>query len=383
MNGITRHLVPAAIIAIAVSGVTAVRADDGNSYVVTNLVSDISGAASIFDPNLKNSWGVTFSPGASPFWIADNAVGLSTLYDGAGNIVNLVVTIPCPPFSPGQGSSCPQTAAPSGLVWNPSSAFLVPNTGLQASFIWATEDGTISAWTNGLVPADNAVLAVNNSSNPTVAAGAVYKGLVFGTNTNGNFLFATNFRSGKIEVYAPANIVSHGMYVQVLPTCPQNCFQDPNIPVNYAPFGIENIDGDLFVTYAKQDQFLHDPVHGVGNGFVDVFDTNGNLLRRFASNGTLNAPWGVARASFGFGPFSGQILVGNFGDGKINAFDSDGNFLGMLNDATGQPISIDGLWKLTLGGGRNSSSNTLYFTAGPNGETDGLFGTIAPASPSD
>jgi uncharacterized protein (TIGR03118 family) len=135
------------------------------------------------------------------------------------------------------------------------------------------------------------------------------------------------------------------------------------------------------VAYAKQDQFLHDPVHGVGNGYVDVFDTNGNLLRRFASNGTLNAPWGIARASFGFGPFSGQILVGNFGDGKINAFDSDGNFLGQLNNASGQPISIDGLWKLTLGGGRNSSSNTLYFTAGPNGETDGLFGTIAPASP--
>jgi hypothetical protein len=228
---------------------------------------------------------VAFSPGASPFWVADNATGLSTLYDGAGNIVNLVVTIPCPP-QPGQGSSCPQTAAPTGLVWNPSSAFLVPGTSSPASFIWATEDGTISAWAGGLTPnPNNARLAVDNSVSPTATMGAVYKGLAVG-----------------------------------------------------------------------------------------------NLLQRFASRGPLNSPWGVARASAAFGLFSGDILVGNFGNGRISAFDSDGNFLGPLINSKGNLLHIDGLWTLTLGGGRNSRPDTVYFTAGPHLETDGLFGTITPVS---
>jgi uncharacterized protein (TIGR03118 family) len=157
-------------------------------------------------------------------------------------------------------------------------------------------------------------------------------------------------------------------------------FKDPNIPPGYAPFGIQNINGDLFVTYAKQDAAKHDDVAGRGNGFVDIFDTDGHLLRRFASRGLLNSPWGVARASFAFGRFSGDILVGNFGDGRINVFDSDGNLLDQLEGTNGRPLKIDGLWTLTLGGGAKSSSDTLYFTAGPNGETDGLFGTITPAS---
>ena len=165
-----------------------------------------------------------------------------------------------------------------------------------------------------------------------------------------------------------------------VPVTIDGAFIDPNIPAGYAPFGIQNIDGSLFVTYAKQDAAKHDDEAGPGHGFVDVFDTDGHLLRRFASRGPLNSPWGVARASLPFGRFSGDILVGNFGNGKIHAFDSDGNFLGALRDATGKPIAIDGLWTLTLGGGRNSNSSTLYFTAGPNGETDGLFGTITPAS---
>ena len=270
----------------------------------------------------------------------------------------------------------PTPAAPTGLVWNPTSGttgFLVPGTNLLATFIWDTEDGTLSAWTGGLTPPNQnqAVLAVDNSP------GAVYKGLVFGVNAKGVFLFATNFRAGTVDVFGPANSSSNGQYV---PITTDGGFTDPNIPAGYAPFGIQKIDGNLFVTYAKQNAAKHDDVAGAGHGFVDVFDTDGHLLRRFASRGPLNSPWGIARASYAFGGFSGDIVIGNFGNGQINAFDSDGNFLGALRDAKGKPLAIDGLWTLTLGGGRNSNSDTLYFTAGPNGETDGLFGTITPAS---
>jgi uncharacterized protein (TIGR03118 family) len=205
----------------------------------------------------------------------------------------------------------------------------------------------------------------------------VYKGLVTGVNIHGVFLFATNFNAGTIEVFAPNG--SAGFR----PATNQEIdgdFTDPKIPAGFAPFGIQNIDGNLFVTYAKQDPEKHDDVAGPGNGFVDIFDTDGHLLQRFASRGPLNSPWGVAGASFAFGRFSGDILVGNFGNGKINVFDSDGNFLATLRDINGKPLKIDGLWTLTLGGGRNSSSDTLYFTAGPNDETNGLFGTITPAS---
>jgi uncharacterized protein (TIGR03118 family) len=400
INLVSRRVGPAVFIAFTVSAAAPAvhagdrhRDDDDNRYVVTNLVSDIAKlGGNVIDPNLKNAWGVAFTPGASPFWIADNATGLSTLYDGDGTIVPLVVTIPCPP-SPGQGSSCPQTAAPTGMVWNPtastSTGFLVPLTGKLASFIWATEDGTISAWTGGLT---TAVLAVNNALNPNFTAGAVYKGLTTGVNATGVtvtppnmtdfvLLYVTNFRAGTIEVYGPAPAGSStGFYV---PVTTDGNFTDADIPHGYAPFGIQNINGNLFVTYAKQNAAKHDDVAGKGNGFVDVFDTDGHLLRRFASRGALNSPWGVARASFDFGQFSGDILVGNFGDGRINAFDSDGNFLGQLRDTNGKPISIDGLWTLTLGGGAKSSQDTMYFTAGPNGETDGLFGTIIPAQDID
>ena len=188
-----------------------------------------------------------------------------------------------------------------------------------------------------------------------------------------------SYELARLDVFGPAPSGSTtGFYA---PVQTDGGFADPNIPAGYAPFGIQNINGDLFVTYAKQKlPDKHDDKAGPGNGFVDVFDTDGNLLRRFASRGSLNSPWGVARASFAFGRFSGDILVGNFGNGKISVFDSRGRFLGLLRDINDNPIAIDGLWTLTLGGGRNSSSDTLYFTAGPNGEVDGLFGTITPAS---
>jgi uncharacterized protein (TIGR03118 family) len=250
--------------------------------------------------------------------------------------------------------------------------FLVPGTALPAAFIFATEDGTISAWAGNLTPSDQAVLAVDNSP-----GGAVYKGLVFGTNVHGVFLFATNFHAGTIDVFAPNG--SMGFRPATAQEI-EGSFSDPDIPSGFAPFGIQNINGDLFVTYAKQNAEKHDDVAGPGNGFVDIFDTNGHLLRRFASRGELNSPWGVARASFAFGRFSGDILVGNFGDGRIIAFGSGGHSHGSLNGADGKPLVIDGLWTLTLGGGRTSSSDTLYFTAGPNDEKDGLFGTITPTS---
>jgi uncharacterized protein (TIGR03118 family) len=262
-------------------------------------------------------------------------------------------------------------------VWNPSAAFLVPGTKIPAVFIFATEDGTISAWAGGLNPANNAVIAVDNSSSPSAASGAVYKGLVFGVNAKGGFLFATNFRSGRIDVFGPSG--TNGLFT---PAPTDGAFTDHDIPAGYAPFGIANIDGDLFVTYAKQNDQKHDDVAGNGHGFVDVFDTDGHLLRRFASRGSLDSPWGITRASFAFGRFSGKILIGNFGNGRINVFDDNGRFLDLLEDAYGNPLAIDGLWALTLGGGRNSDSDTLYFSAAPNKETNGLFGTIIPLSAS-
>jgi uncharacterized protein (TIGR03118 family) len=391
MKHFRRTMATAVIIVVCGIVNPAVRADDANDqgqgpnrYVVTILTSDLPGAPNT-DAVLQNAWGVAFTPGASPFWIADNATGCSTLYDGSG----IPQPQPPPPLRvklPLPGGMIPATAcqhndpnnppnptpaAPTGLVWNPTTTFLVPGTNKPATFIFDTEDGTISAWTGGLTPPDQAVLAVDKSP------GAVYKGLVFGTNVHGVFLFATNFRAGTIDVFAPNGMTG---YRAANSTEIDGSFTDPNIPAGFAPFGIQNINGNLFVTYAKQNAAKHDDVAGAGNGFVDIFDTDGHLLRRFASRGPLNSPWGVARASFAFGRFSGAILVGNFGNGMINAFDSDGSFLGELKDEKGKSLAIDGLWTLTLGGGKNSSSDTLYFTAGPNDESDGLFGTITPAS---
>ena len=378
MKQFGRHFGASTVIAVSIIAATTVHADDhgkANRYLVTPLTSNLQNIAPNQDPVLQNAWGVTFTPGASPFWIADNATGCSTLYDGAGVPVALKVAIPLPGGTPSP-TSCmpvppnanpaPTNAAPTGVVWNPT-GFLVPGTSITAVFIWATEDGTVSAWAPTLPDTSHAVEAVNNSPD------AVYKGLAVGTNTHGVFLYATDFRGAKIDVFAPPDF-SAATSTQI-----PGSFSDPDIPAGFAPFGIQNINGTLFVTYALQNNEKHDDVAGRGNGFVDVFDTDGNLLLRFASRRTLNSPWGVSRASFAFGRFSGDILIGNFGDGKITAFGSDGDFHGLLRDATTKkPLSIDGLWTITLGGGRNSNSDTLYFTAGPDSEMNGLFGTITP-----
>jgi uncharacterized protein (TIGR03118 family) len=390
MNLISRRVGPATVIAVAVIAATGVRADDrhhdsdDNRYVVTSLVSDISAlGGQKIDPVLQNGWGVAFTPSGSPFWINDNDTGCATLYDGTGVKQGLQVSIPlpggsipptdCKPFNFNNPPS-PTPAAPTGMIWNPSSAFVVPGSvsmtnpkGTQAIFIFDTEDGTVSAFPGN--PSNEAVLAVDNSQ---VGPGAVYKGLAFATNVHGAFLFATNFRAGTIDVIGPPSTPG-GLFTAATT---DGGFTDRDIPAGFAPFGIQYINGDLFVTYALQNAAKHDDVAGPGNGFVDVFDTNGFLLRRFASRGPLNSPWGVARASLAFGKFSGDILIGNFGNGKINVFDSHGHFIDELDDPSGKALVIDGLWTLTLGGGANSSPDTLYFTAGPNKEMDGRFGTI-------
>ena len=351
------------LLALPAAALAQSNAGSQGFYQQTNLVSDIAGVAKFTDSNLVNPWGLVHAP-QSPWWVADNGTGVSTLYNGHGVKVPLTVTIPPP-----GGSPAGTTAAPTGTIFNGTSGFVVSENGKSGSalFIFATEDGTISGWNPNVDPT-NAVLAVDRS---TVGAGAVYKGLAIGSNANGTFLFATNFRFGTVEKFN-----SNFKLVK--------SFTDPNVPNGYAPFGIQSNGGNLlYVTFALQNAQKHDDVAGPGNGFVNVFDTNGHLLRRFASRGALNSPWGVTRASFAFGRFSGDILVGNFGDGEISAFDSDGHFLGTLKDSENHPIVIDGLWTLTLGGGRTSSSDTLYFTAGPNGETNGLFGTITPVPTHD
>ncbi len=388
MCQLTRALRYTALIVLAAASTLTRAAEDDssvprNAYVVAPLVSNVAGSATVHDPVLRNAWGVAFSPAGSPFWVNDNGTGCATLYSGNGTKVPLQVSIPlpgnvvpaasCQPVDPNNPPN-PAPAAPTGMVWNPSAAFLVPGTTLPAVFIFATEDGTVSAWAGGLNPAANAVIAADNSSSPAAGNGAVYKGLVFGLSAKGGFLYATNFHAGTIDVFGPTG--SDGLFT---PATTDGGFADPDIPAGYAPFGIANIDGDLFVTYAQQNAAKHDDVAGSGHGFVDVFDTDGHLLRRFASRGSLNSPWAITRASFAFGRLSGRILIGNFGNGRINAFDDNGRFIDELDDAHGKPLVIDGLWTLTLGGGRGSSSDTLYFTAGPNGESDGLFGNIVPA----
>jgi uncharacterized protein (TIGR03118 family) len=344
-----------------------------SSFLQTNLISDTPGLAAVTDPNLVNPWGIAFAP-TGPFWINDNGTGLSTVYDGTGHpfpaSTPLVVTVPLPAGNTGTAS------APTGIVFNSTADFVVSANGKSgaAVFIFATEDGTISAW-SPTVNGTNGILEVNNSTTPSADSGAVYKGLAAGRNGNGNFLFAANFRAGTVDVFDKnfAKVTRAG------------AFTDTNIPAGFAPFGIQNIGGNLFVTYAKQNAQKHDDVAGPGNGYVDVFDTSGNLIRRFATQGTLNSPWGLAMAPAQFGSFGNDLLIGNFGDGHISAFDpASGALIGQLADVGNNPLTIDGLWGLAVGNGSNGSdSNSLYFTAGIGEEQHGLFGSLRPETPNE
>lgn len=322
-------------------------ATPGNSFVQHNLVSDIPGLASYTDPALVNPWGVSFGA-TSPFWVSDADSGVSTIYNSFGKKQALTVSIPGPLGSMGPGE-------PTGQVNNPNTA------NFQGSiFIFAGEDGVISGWSGGtsaLVKADNS------------AASAIYKGLAMASNSSGTFLYATDFHNGKIDVFD----TNFGQ------TSLSGSFTDPNLPAGYAPFNISASGNRLYVTYALQDALKEDDVACPGCGFLDVFDTDGNLVQRLVSAGALNAPWGLAWAPTGFGKFGGDLLVGNFGDGTINAYDpATGNWMAVLMDQNGNPISNEGLWALTFGnGGNGGSTNILYFTAGIEDETHGLFGSVS------
>jgi uncharacterized protein (TIGR03118 family) len=337
------------------------------SYHQTNLVSDIPGLALHTDSKLVNPWGLS-SSSTSPIWVSDNNAGVSTAYRGDGSALVLsgqqvAPEIPAPGNVPG--------GTPTGTVFNPTNDFQITKGGStgKAFFIFSTEDGTIAAWKPDS-DLQHAVLVADNSAARDRAGdvGAVYKGLAFASTSAGNFLYATNFRFGTVDVF-------DGGFHQVQMA---GAFDDPSIPSGFAPFGIQNLAGDLYVTYAKQDADKHDDVNGRGNGVVDVFSPAGVLLRRFASGGTLNSPWGLALAPPTFGNFHDDLLVGNFGDGRVNAFTQAGVFRGQLKSETNAPIQIDGLWGLRFGnGGAGGDPGTLFFAAGLNDETHGLFGSIA------
>ena len=337
-------------------------------YQQTNLVSDLPNIAAHQDPNLLNPWGLSHGP-TTPWWVSDNGAGVSTLYRGDGTAVPLVVTIPPP-----KGSPAGTIAAPTGNVFNGTSGFVVAtSSGAGPSlFIFATEDGTISGWNPSADPT-HAILAVDRS---TVSqggfVGAVYKGLAIASNASGTFIYATNFRFGTVEMFDSSfHLVRSFTDSRLVHTCPL-----PN--QCYAPFGIQTINGNLYVTYALQNAAHHDDVSGPAHGFVDVFDTNGNLIRQLVLHGRLNSPWGLALAPADFGLFSNALLVGNFGNGRINAFDlNTGEFLGQLRDQANNPITIDDLWGLAFGNDASAGKhNELFFTAGSNDEADGLFGKI-------
>ena len=314
-----------------------------------NLDSDIGGVAQLKDPNVVNPWGIAIS-NSGLVWVADNGRGVATVYYPDGRPVPnsaspLVVSIPA-------SATNTEGANPTGIVANSSQFFKISNgtNSLPAQFIFVNEDGVISGW-NQQLSNNQAFIAVDNGG-----SGAVYKGATRGFTSGHNFLYATNFHSGAVETY-DENFVLQASFP----------FADPNLPAGFAPFGIRNLNGQIFVTYAMQDNpaDAHDDVPGPGNGFVDIFDLNGQFVKRLVSNGALNSPWGLEIVQ-------GSLWVGNFGDGRINLYSSNGNFQGSAKDTFGNPLQFDGLWALIFG------HQGLYFTAGIVDENHGLFGVIFP-----
>ena len=314
-------------------------------YVQTNLTSDGAVAAANTDAHLKNSWGMSFGP-TTPFWISDQVTGVSTLYNGAGAAVPLVVTTP---------------PSPTGQVFNSTTSFSLGSSG-KALFIFDSLSGNIAAWNSG-----QGTTAVTKFS---ATDGSVFTGLALGTSGSADFLYAANFSKGRIDVFntnfAPATLSGN--------------FSDPNLPAGYSPYNIQAINGKLYVEYDTVNQTTHKPTNTPNSGIVDVFNTDGTFNERLVTNTHLNSPWGITQAPAGFGTFGGDILVGNFGDGTISAFDPSGAFQGVLSDGSGNAIVNSGLWALNFrASGSGFDPNALFFTAGINGEADGLFGEIAPA----
>jgi uncharacterized protein (TIGR03118 family) len=331
-------------LALALAGPASAHGGKGaDVYKKRNLVSDIDGVARITDPNLVNPWGLSFGP-TTPAWVADNGTNVSTLYSG-GVRKSIPVTLPLVVSVPG---------APTGTVFNPTGGFKL--NGMPARFLFDTESGTVLAWNAG-----TAAQVVATTPD------AIYKGLAIATKGAATLLYAANFHAGTIDVFNDA----------FAPVTVPGGFVDPNLPAGFAPFNIQEIAGFLVVAYAKQDAEAEDEVAGAGLGYVDVFDTRGHLLRRLISQGKLDAPWGLALAPRHFGAFSGDLLVGNFGDGAINAYDPrTGGFRGTLQNKDGNEIKINGLWALRFGNGVIGTPQTLLFTAGIGDEEHGLFGEI-------
>ncbi len=314
-----------------------------NVLTQTNLVSDIAGEAKMTDPNLKNPWGVSFSA-TSPFWVSNQGSGTSTLYDGAGNVVPLVVTVP---------GGTPPATGPTGQVFNSTSGFALPN-GSASNFIFDTLNGTIAGW-NGAA----GMSAVQVASTP----GAVYTGLALGSAGGSNYLYAAD-STGQIRVFDSS----------FKPVTLGGNFADPNAISGYVPFNVQTMGSNLYVTYAR----LTATGTGLSGGYVDEFDTSGNFMKRVATGGSLYAPWGMTLAPANFGGFGGDLLIGNFGNGEILAYNATTDaFVGTLMGADGKPIVNDFLWSLDFRtGGMNDNTNALYFTAGINNQKDGLFGEI-------
>ena len=293
-----------------------------------------------------NAWGLAFNPNGI-LWVSNNGSGTSTLYTEAGAKVPLVVTIPSATSSSG--------GVPTGTIFNATTDFAI-SPSAPSHFIFAGEDGTIAAWSGGT----QAVIVADRSG-----VGAVYKSIAMASNGGANFLYLTDFHNNEVDIFdASYHFVKS--------------FTDASVPAGFAPFGIHTVGGDLFVTFAKQKApDNHDDEAGVGNGYVDVFSPDGTMIKRFASTGSLNSPWAVVTAPVGFGPFAGDILIGNFGDGMIGAYDpGTGNFVGFLDGKNHKPVTIDGLWDLTFGPG--AGAGTLFFSAGPSDESHGLLGTLTP-----
>ncbi|HET6959451.1 MAG TPA: TIGR03118 family protein [Vicinamibacterales bacterium] len=351
-------------------------------YLQHNLVSDLPGVADLQDGSLVNSWGLVSST-TSPFWVSNNGTGTSTLYNTSGSTGPAVVKVGLTHLACG----CVMVPGdPTGVVFNgppltSGTGFVVSAGGASgpARFIFVSEDGSISGWNPGVPPPVPPPPLVSSQAIAVIPASDanVYKGVAIAATTKGDLLYATNFRAGTVDVF-------DGSW-----TKQPAAFSDPEIPVGFAPFGIQNIGGIIYVTYAKQDADKSDDVAGVGNGFVDAFTTDGTLIRRVASGETLNSPWGLAMAPAGFGKFSGDLLIGNFGDGRIQAFDVQhlrGNdrarFRGFLHGADGHQLRIDGLWALQFGNGAAAGPRTtLFFTAGPQEESHGLFGSLVATTP--
>jgi uncharacterized protein (TIGR03118 family) len=340
----------AGLLIVLAAPATARNINSINSYAVHNLQSDVPGAAAQTDPDLVNGWGIVASA-TSPWWVSAEGTEKSTLYNGnTGAKLGLVVTVP---------------GGPTGIVFNTANAtdFKVDaGTGLVGSrFIFATEEGGIAGW-NGVGTA-----AINAVTTPD----AIYLGLAIGSTGGANYLYAGNFHTGKVDVFNagfdPVELSGGD-------------FTDPGLPDGYAPFGIQNVGGEIVVAYAKQDEDAEEEIAGKGLGYVSAFGADGSFHGRIASRGELNAPWGIAWAPSNFGKFSNSLLVGNFGDGRIHAFrhHEDGwEAVGVLKGTNHRPITIDGLWGIGFGNGAASGpTNTLYFAAGPDDEEHGLFGSI-------